>query len=88
MSTFSTKGGLYERAQKRFGVSDGKKLFTYSFFEKHKLEALVRCTSAMKAVHLSSGALSCTELALPLHSLQQRYVTPGPSAAVLLIHAA
>eukprot|EP00891_Asterochloris_glomerata_P008300 jgi/Astpho2/8300/Aster-01378 len=40
MSTFSTKGGLYERAQKRFGVSDGKKLFTYSFFEKHKLEAL------------------------------------------------
>ena len=52
MSTFSTKGGLYERAQKRFGVSDGKKLFTYSFFEKHKLEALVRCTSAIKAVHL------------------------------------
>ena len=71
MSTFSTKGGLYERAQKRFGVSDGKKLFTYSFFEKHKLEALVRCTSALKAVHLSRGALSFTELALPLHNLRQ-----------------
>ncbi len=42
MSTFSTKGGLYERAQKRFGVTDGKKLFTYSFFEKQRLEAMVR----------------------------------------------
>ncbi|KAL3136423.1 hypothetical protein ABBQ38_005680 [Trebouxia sp. C0009 RCD-2024] len=40
MSTFSTKGGLYERAQKRFSVSNGKKLFTYSFYEKRKLEAL------------------------------------------------
>lgn len=43
MSTFSTKGGLYERAQKRFGVTDGKKLFTFSFFEKQRLEAMVRC---------------------------------------------
>ena len=42
MSTFSTKGGLYERAQKRYGVADGKKLFTYSFFEKQRLQALVR----------------------------------------------
>ena len=71
MSTFSTKGGLYERAQKRFGVSDGKKLFTYSFFEKHKLEALVRSTTALEAIHLSSGALSFTELALPPHNLCQ-----------------
>ncbi len=43
MSTFSTKGGLYERAQRRYGVSDGKKLFTYTFFEKQRLPALVRC---------------------------------------------
>jgi len=42
MSTFSTKGGLYERAQRRYGVSDGKKLFTYTFFEKQRLPALVR----------------------------------------------
>ena len=42
MSTFSTKGGLYECAQKRYSVPDGKKLFTYSFFEKQRLEALVR----------------------------------------------
>ncbi len=41
MSTFSTKGGLYERAQKRFGVTDGKKLFTFSFYEKQRLEAMV-----------------------------------------------
>lgn len=43
MSTFSTRGGLYERAQKRFAVQDGKKLFTYAFFEKQRLEAMVRC---------------------------------------------
>ncbi len=42
MSTFSTKGGLYERAQKRFNVSNGKRLFTYSFYQKRKLEAQVR----------------------------------------------
>ena len=42
MSTFSTKGGLYERAQQRYGVADGKKLFTYTFFEKQRLPALVR----------------------------------------------
>ncbi|KAK9835442.1 hypothetical protein WJX74_000122 [Apatococcus lobatus] len=39
MSTFSTKGGLYEKAQSRFGVSNGKQLFTYSFYEKHKADA-------------------------------------------------
>ena len=41
MSTFSTRGGLYERAQKRFAVQDGKKLFTYAFFEKQRLNAMV-----------------------------------------------
>lgn len=41
MSTFSTKGGLYERAQRRFGVQDGMRLFTYAFFEKQRLEAMV-----------------------------------------------
>ncbi|CAL5224232.1 g6884 [Coccomyxa viridis] len=40
MSTFSTRGGLYERAQKRFAVQDGKKLFTFAFFEKQRLEAM------------------------------------------------
>jgi hypothetical protein len=42
MSTFSTKGGLYERAQRKFGIQEGKRLFTYTFFEKQRLEALVR----------------------------------------------
>jgi hypothetical protein len=42
MSTFSTRGGLYERAQKRFNVPDGKRLFTYAFFERQRLEAMVR----------------------------------------------
>lgn len=42
MSTFSTRGGLYERAQRRFGVADGKRLFTFAFFEKQRLAAMVR----------------------------------------------
>ena len=41
MSTFSSKGGLYERAQKKYSLNEGKKLFTYQFFERHKLEAQV-----------------------------------------------
>lgn len=40
MSTFSTKGGLYEKAQKRFRVSDGKSLFTYAFYAKNPRQAL------------------------------------------------
>ena len=39
MSTFSTKGGLYERAQKKFKLSDGKALFTYGFFDRQRPEA-------------------------------------------------
>lgn len=39
MSTFSTKGGLYEKAQHKFGLADGKRLFTYSFYEKNRQEA-------------------------------------------------
>lgn len=63
---FSTKGGLYERAQKRFNVSNGKRLFTYSFYEKRKLEALVRiqlmtvctvCISALPQDHSATSAL-------------------------------
>jgi len=40
MSTFSTKGGLYQRAQRKFKLQDGKTLFTYSFYDRHRLEAL------------------------------------------------
>jgi Sir2 family len=40
MSTFSTAGGLYEKAQKRFGVIDGKRLFAWNFYEKRKLDVL------------------------------------------------
>ena len=45
MSTFSTKGGLYERAARRFGLADGMRLFSYAFFDKQRLEALVSCCS-------------------------------------------
>ncbi|KAK9839228.1 hypothetical protein WJX81_002717 [Elliptochloris bilobata] len=67
MSTFSTRGGLYERAQKRFGVADGKRLFTYAFFEKRRLEALAFFADiyaeAQKAApargHKALGAVAC-----------------------------
>lgn len=39
MSTFSTRGGLYERAQRQFRLGDGKLLFTYSFFDRNRLDA-------------------------------------------------
>ena len=42
MSTFSTKGGLYEKAQKKFKLSDGKTLFTYTFFDRRRDEAQAR----------------------------------------------
>lgn len=39
MSTFSTKGGLYERAQRKFKLADGKNLFTYTFFDRNRTAA-------------------------------------------------
>ncbi len=39
MSTFSTQGGLYERAQKKYKLNDGKMLFTYAFFDRQRPEA-------------------------------------------------
>ncbi|KAL4857414.1 Phototropin-1B [Chlorella vulgaris] len=39
MSTFSTRGGLYERAQKKYKLPDGKTLFTYAFFDRQRPEA-------------------------------------------------
>jgi len=35
---FSTKGGLYERACKRFKITDGKRLFSWSFYDKQRRE--------------------------------------------------
>ena len=42
MSTFSTKGGLYDRAARaaRLPPGDGKKLFSWPFFERRRGEAL------------------------------------------------
>lgn len=39
MSTFSTRGGLYERAQRKYKLADGKSLFTYAFFDRQRPEA-------------------------------------------------
>ena len=34
LATFSTPGGLYERAQKQHGLSSGSELFQYRFYER------------------------------------------------------
>ena len=39
MSTFSTKGGLYEQAQRKYKLQDGKLLFTYSWYDRHRQDA-------------------------------------------------
>ena len=36
MSMFSTRNGLYEKARKQFKISDGIKLFTYSFYKANR----------------------------------------------------
>lgn len=39
---FSTKNGLYERARKKFKITDGIKLFTYSFYKQRRQDVQVR----------------------------------------------
>jgi NAD-dependent SIR2 family protein deacetylase len=38
MSMFSTRNGLYQRACRRFGITDGKKLFTWRFFDRQRTD--------------------------------------------------
>jgi NAD-dependent SIR2 family protein deacetylase len=40
MSTFSTPGGLYERAARAYALADGKALFTHAFFARRRADAL------------------------------------------------
>jgi NAD-dependent SIR2 family protein deacetylase len=39
MSTFSTQGGLYDKAKAKFKLASGKLLFTYPFYSRRKREA-------------------------------------------------
>lgn len=39
MSTFSDPGGLYERARRKYSLTDGCRLFHYTFFSKRRSEA-------------------------------------------------
>jgi hypothetical protein len=41
MSMFSTKGGLYERARKKFKITDGIKLFSYPFYKQRRVDVQV-----------------------------------------------
>lgn len=41
VSTFSCRNGLYQKVKERFNLSDGQKLFSFSFFEKRPNDAQV-----------------------------------------------
>ncbi len=41
MSMFTTRNGLYERARKRFKITDGIKLFSYPFYKQRKADVQV-----------------------------------------------
>lgn len=53
MSMFSTKGGLYERARKKFKISDGIKLFSYPFYKQRRLDVQAR------ACHVAVWTSAC-----------------------------
>ena len=40
LAVFSSPGGLYERARRRCGLTDGQRLFTWAFFAKRRAESL------------------------------------------------
>lgn len=90
MSTFSTKGGLYEKAQNRFGVSNGKQLFTYSFYEKHKADAQVDhplpspCITAVKYTRLAHNSVVLFSAHVGLQAGRPWYI---PHAGVQHMHS-
>ena len=57
MSTFSTPGGLYERAASRAGLANGKSLFCWSFFERRRPE----CLAFLADVHAEAAAAGPTK---------------------------
>lgn len=75
MSTFSTAGGLYERAQKRFRVADGKSLFTYAFYARNPASAQAFLAEIHDEAVLATPAPGHYALALlsSLGSLSRHY---------------
>ncbi len=55
MSMFTTRNGLYDRARKRLKISDGMKLFTYSFYKQRRLEVQVGGWGAHCAARCEGG---------------------------------
>jgi hypothetical protein len=75
MSMFSTRNGLYEKARKSFKISDGIKLFTYSYYKQHRVavqvcskfgftySVIIQSFGCERAVLLSSAVgILCTNL--------------------------
>ena len=56
MSTFSTPGGLYERAASQAKLANGKSLFCWSFFERRRPDAL----AFLADVHAEAAAAKPT----------------------------
>ena len=69
MSTFSTPGGLYERAASRARLANGKALFGWSFFERRRADAL----AFLADVHAEAAAARPT----PGHEALARLARAG-----------
>jgi NAD-dependent SIR2 family protein deacetylase len=86
MSTFSTKGGLYEKAQKLHKLTDGKQLFTYQFFDRRRSEATAFFADIWKEAQHAKPAPGHTAIAaLASHGKLRRHYTlniDGLSSAV------
>lgn len=68
LSTFTSKGGLYERAMKRFKVKDGMKLFCNSHYRRHPKD----CLALMGEIYDEATAASPTEAHLAIGRLETR----------------
>jgi hypothetical protein len=66
MSTFSTRGGLYERAQRKYKLADGKSLFTYAFFDRQRPEAQAFFADIYRWVFVGGDGLGWAACGSPL----------------------
>lgn len=54
---FSTRNGLYDRAKKRFKISDGMKLFSYGFYQQRKADVQASRGFPPRAPATSNGGV-------------------------------
>jgi len=73
MSAFSTPGGLYDRARRRYALPDGIRLFTHSFYLRRRADALAFLAEVWDEARLARPT--------PAHALLGRLAAAGRLAA-------